>query len=276
MLFNFLANQQLWLSLAREEAAPLVDALRATAAIPGADRWAMFLRNNDELDLGRLSDDDRRLVFRRFAPTERMQLYGRGIRRRLAPMLGNDRRRLELAFAVLLALPGSPVVFYGDEIGMGDDLALEERDAVRTPMQWSAAQNGGFSTAPRSRLVLPVLARGPFGFRRVNVADQHRDPASLLQFVRRAIRCRRESHELATGAWEPVAARAPSVFALRYRSNASELLAVHNLGATPVRVRGLGAGDLVDILADRPYGSPATSVELDGYGFRWLRTRDAA
>src|SRR4051812_16699266 len=170
MLFNFLANQNLWLAFAREEAAPLVEALRETAGIPGADRWATFLRNNDELDLGRLSDDDRRLVFRRFGPSKRMQLYDRGIRRRLAAMLGGDRRRLELAFALLLALPGTPVVFYGDELGMGDDLALAERAAVRTPMQWSSAPNAGFSSAPRSQLVLPVVARGPFGYRRVNAA----------------------------------------------------------------------------------------------------------
>src|SRR3954470_6788158 len=124
MLFNFEANQRLWLSLAREEAAPLADALRDTAGIPGADQWATFLRNNDELDLGRLSDEDRQFVFRRFAPSKRMQLYERGIRRRLAPMLDGDRRRIELAFSLLFSLPGTPVLFYGDEIGMGDDLSL--------------------------------------------------------------------------------------------------------------------------------------------------------
>jgi maltose alpha-D-glucosyltransferase/alpha-amylase len=276
MLFNFIVNQQLWLAFAREEAAPLVDALDESAGIPGADRWASFLRNNDELDLGRLSDDDRRLVFRRFAPSERMQLYARGVRRRLAPMLGNDRRRLELAFALLLALPGTPVLFYGDEIGMGEDLGLKERDSVRTPMQWSPARNGGFSSAPRSQLVLPVISRGAFGYRQVNVAAQHRDPGSLLTFVRRAFRVRRELGELTAGDWQPLRVREPSVLALRYNDGRSELLAVHNLASAAVRARGLGADRLVDVFANRGY-APAKrgGLELDGYGFRWLRSPEA-
>jgi maltose alpha-D-glucosyltransferase / alpha-amylase len=276
MLFNFIANQQLWLALAREEAKPLVDGLRATAGVPGRDRWAMFLRNNDELDLARLSDSDRRLVFRRFAASERMQLYGRGVRRRLAPMLGGDRRRIELAFALLLALPGTPVLFYGDEIGMGDDLALAERDAVRTPMQWSAARNAGFSTAPASNLVLPVISRGQFGRRHVNVADQHRDPQSLLHFVRRAVRARRELHELNVGDWEPVKVSDPSVLALRYRTQESELVALQNLGSRSVRIRGVGAESMVDAFSNRDYDPPARVIELDGYGFRWLRPADAS
>jgi maltose alpha-D-glucosyltransferase / alpha-amylase len=276
MLFNFAANQQLWLAFAREEAASLVEALRATAGIPGSDHWTTFLRNNDELDLGRLSNDDRALVFRRFAPSKRMQLYGRGLRRRLAPMLGGDRRRIELAFALLLALPGTPVVFYGDEIGMGDDLTLAERDSVRTPMQWSRGRNAGFSAAPRSQLVLPVISRGAYGHRRVNVADQHRDPQSLLHFFRRAVRTRRELRELSLGEWEPIALRDPSVFALRYRADGFELVAVHNLAPIPVRARGLDVRALTDVFSNRAYGSPARALELDGYGFRWLRSPDAA
>ena len=270
MLFNFEANQHLWLAFAREEAAPLVDALRDTAGIPGADQWATFLRNNDELDLGRLSDEDRRFVFRRFAPSKRMQLYDRGIRRRLAPMLGGDRRKLELAFVVLLALPGTPVVFYGDEIGMGDDLSLRERDAVRTPMQWSSGTNAGFSSAARSELVLPVISRGAFSYRHVNVADQHRDPSSLLQFVRRAVRARRELREIGIGDWEALRIRNPAVIALRFRLEGQQLLTVHNLSSEPVRVRGLDADGLTDAFANRGYAAAGRSVELDGYGFRWL------
>jgi maltose alpha-D-glucosyltransferase / alpha-amylase len=265
MLFNFLVNQSVWLGLAREEAAPIVDALRETAGIPGADHWGTFLRNNDELDLGRLSDDDRRFVFRTFARSPRMQLYDRGIRRRLAPMLGGDRGRLELAFALLFALPGTPVIFYGDEIGMGDDLSLHERDAVRTPMQWSPEQNGGFSTARREELVLPVVSRGPFGYRNVNVADQRRDPSSLLQFVQRAIRARRELREL-TGGCEPIRLSEPSVLGLRY----GDVVALHNLSATAVTVRGADAEGLVDVFADQDYAPAGRSLALDGYGFRWL------
>jgi maltose alpha-D-glucosyltransferase / alpha-amylase len=269
MLFNFEANQQLWLALAREEAAPLADALRGTAGIPGADHWATFLRNNDELDLGRLSDEDRRFVFRRFAPSKRMQLYERGIRRRLAPMLDGDRRRIELAFALLFALPGTPVLFYGDEIGMGDDLSLKERDSVRTPMQWSSGPNAGFSRAPRRQCALPVISRGAYGYRQVNVADQYRDPSSLLHFVRRAVRARRELRELGAD-WEHVRVKDPSVLALRYERDGSRLIAVHNLSAHATRVRGVDADGLADAFCNREYPPAGTSVELDGHGFRWF------
>jgi maltose alpha-D-glucosyltransferase / alpha-amylase len=275
MLFNFEANQRLWLSLAREDAAPLADALRDTASIPNADQWGTFLRNNDELDLGRLSDEDRRFVFRKFAPSTRMQLYDRGIRRRLAPMLGGDRRRIELAFALLLALPGTPVLFYGDEIGMGDDLRLPERNAVRTPMQWSSAPNAGFSTAPRARLTLPVISRGEYGYKQVNVADQYRDSTSLLHFVRRAVRAHRELRELG-GGWEQVRVRSSAVFALRYQLDGARMLVVHNLGEESLRVRELDAEGLTDAFANRVYPLPGKAVELDGYGFRWLRPPEDA
>jgi maltose alpha-D-glucosyltransferase/alpha-amylase len=275
MLFNFEANQRLWLSLAREDAAPLADALRDTASIPNADLWGTFLRNNDELDLGRLSDEDRRFVFQKFAPSTRMQLYDRGIRRRLAPMLGGDRRRIELAFALLLALPGTPVLFYGDEIGMGDDLRLPERNAVRTPMQWSSAPNGGFSTAPRARLTLPVISRGEYGYKQVNVADQYRDSTSLLHFVRRAVRAHRELRELG-GGWEQVRVRSSAVFALRYQLDGARMLVVHNLGQESLRVRELDAEGLTDAFANRVYPLPGKAVELDGYGFRWLRPPEDA
>jgi maltose alpha-D-glucosyltransferase/alpha-amylase len=271
MLFDFAVNQRLWLALAREEAAPLAEALRETADIPGADQWATFLRNNDELDLGRLADDERQAVFRRFAPSKRMQLYDRGIRRRLAPMLRGDRRRLELAFALLLSLPGTPVVFYGDEIGMGEDLALRERDAVRTPMQWSDAPNGGFSTAPRSQLVLPVVSRGPFSYRHVNVSAQERDPASLLHFLQRAVRARRRLPELGSDDWETLRLREPEVFAIRYRRRGTPLLALHNLSARALRVHGADGTGLVDAFANRDYPAPGKTIELDGHGFRWLR-----
>ena len=216
MLFNFTVNQQLWLAFAREDARPLVAALEATAGIPESDQWANFLRNHDEIDLGRLDDDARRDAFRAFGPKPEMQLYDRGIRRRLAPMLGGDRRRIELAFSILLTLPGTPVVYYGDEIGMGDDLSLPERDPVRTPMQWSQDANAGFSSAPRGELCAPVISRGAFGYRHVNAADQRRDPSSLLNWFRRAVRVRKEAPELGNGSWEALATGHASVLALRF------------------------------------------------------------
>src|SRR5207302_2569132 len=136
-----------------------------------------------ELDLARLNDDERREVFDKFGPEPRMQLYNRGIRRPTAPMLGNDRRRLELAHSLVLTLPGTPVLRNGDEIGMGENLDLKERDAIRTPMQWADAKNGGFS--PAQRIVLPVVSGGEFGYQKVNVAAEQRDPASFLNRMER-------------------------------------------------------------------------------------------
>jgi len=274
MLFNFTVNQQLWLAFAREDARPLVAALEATAGIPESDQWANFLRNHDEIDLGRLDDDERRDAFRAFGPKPEMQLYDRGIRRRLAPMLGGDRRRIELAFSILLTLPGTPVVYYGDEIGMGDDLSLPERDPVRTPMQWSQDANAGFSSAARGELCAPVISRGAFGYRHVNAADQRRDPSSLLNWFRRAVRVRKEAPELGNGSWEALATGHASVLALRFEGHGRQITVLHNLSADPVRARVDGRG-LVDVFADGEYETPGRTVELAGHGYRWLRRLEA-
>src|SRR5262245_14452570 len=166
MMFNFYVNQHVFYALASGDAAPLGHALEATRNIPQYAQWASFLRNHDELDLGRITTEQRDRVYEKLGPEKRMQLYGRGIRRRLAPMLGN-RAQLELAYSLLFALPGTPVLRYGDEIGMGDDLNLPERNSVRTPMQWSDEPQGGFSTAKKT--VLPVISEGPYSYQRVNV-----------------------------------------------------------------------------------------------------------
>src|SRR5262249_8770703 len=157
MLFSFLLNQHLFLALARQSAEPLVRVLKQLPALPATGQWANFLRNHDELDLGRLTAAEREEVYRAFGPEGRMRAYGRGIRRRLAPMFGGDRRRLELAYSLLFSLPGTPVLRYGDEIGMGDDLSLPERASVRTPMQWTDERNAGFSAAPGEKLSRPVI-----------------------------------------------------------------------------------------------------------------------
>jgi maltose alpha-D-glucosyltransferase / alpha-amylase len=278
MLFNFSANQHLWLALAREDGQPLVKALEETAGIPESDQWANFLRNHDEVDLGRLSEDERNDTFRAFGPLRRMQLYGRGIRRRLSPMLGSDRRRLELAFSLLFSLPGTPVLYYGDEIGMGDNLSLDERLSVRTPMQWSPARNAGFSTAPASRLALPVVSRGAFGYRKVNVADQQRDPESMFHWIRRLVAARMQCPEVGVGAWEALPSD-PSVVALRYREGDGTVIALHNLASEPKRFR-LPRGErgrLVDVFANRAYDEPVPgSFRIDGFGYRWLHAKGPA
>jgi maltose alpha-D-glucosyltransferase/alpha-amylase len=274
MLFNFAANRSLWLALAREDARPLVRALRDTTGIPETDQWATFVRNHDEIDLSRLDEEERRDVFGAFAPDASMQLYDRGIRRRLAPMLGGDRRRIELAFSLLLSLPGTPVLYYGDEIGMGEDLSIPERGPVRTPMQWANARNAGFSSAKREALSAPLVTSGPFGYRSVNVADQQRDRGSLLNWVERAIVARAEVPGFGTGTWEGLETGTASVMALRFRHLDQRTVTVHNLGGRKRRVSVEGVEGAWDVLGNRRYEPPATDeLEIDAYGYRWLRLR---
>src|SRR6185437_13423849 len=162
MMFNFQVNQHLFYALAAADTGPLVEALQATKPRPATAQWGLFLRNHDELDLGRLTEEQRSRVFAAFGPEPDMQLYDRGIRRRLAPMLDGDRRRLELAYSLMMTLPGTPVIRYGDELGMGDNLELQERNGTRTPMQWSTEPHAGFTKADRP--ILPIIDRGPYGY----------------------------------------------------------------------------------------------------------------
>ena len=172
MMFNFAENQRMFLALARGSATPVVTAIEASPALPPSCSWATFLRNHDEVDLSGLRESERADVFAQFGPDKNMQLYDRGIRRRLAPMLGGDQRRIRLAYALQLSLPGTPVIRYGEEIGMGDDLSLEQRNAIRTPMQWADAPQGGFTTADEA--VRPVISKGDLGYPAVNVATRSR------------------------------------------------------------------------------------------------------
>jgi maltose alpha-D-glucosyltransferase/alpha-amylase len=275
MIFNFWVNQHLFYALASGDSGPLAEALKATKRIPATAQWAYFLRNHDELDLGRLTDEQRQAVYARFGPEPEMQLYDRGIRRRLAPMLGN-RRQLELAYSLLFALPGTPVLRYGDEIGMGEDLDLPERNAVRTPMQWSDEPQAGFSTCEKT--ILPVVGKGVYGHGRINVEAERRNPDSLLNWMRRMIRLRQECPEIGWGEWRVLRTGTPSVLALQYDWRGNSLITLHNFDehACEARVRPAveGGGRLVDLigldenLAD---AKGTQHVPLDAYGYRWFR-----
>lgn len=278
MLFGFLLNQYTFLALARENADPLRHVFSILPQIPELGQWATFLRNHDELDLGRLTTTERDEVFQVFAPQEDMRLYRRGIRRRLAPMLGNDRRRTELAYALMFSLPGTPVLFYGEEIGMGEDLSLPERIAVRTPMQWSAEENGGFSTASPDRLIRPVIKDGEFGYERLNVTVQSRDPDSLLNRMQQIIRARRGAPEFGWGEFRLIEVDTPAVMAHRCDWRGNAVLALHNLSRQRCEVTlKLGPQqfkELTDILSDGEYpalGPEDRRMPLSGYGYRWLR-----
>jgi maltose alpha-D-glucosyltransferase/alpha-amylase len=273
LMLNFPVNQRLFYAMATGDVRPLVRALEATYHRPRAAQWVNFLRSHDELDLGRLSVPQRRRVFDAFGPTKDMQLYDRGIRRRLAPMLDNDRKRLELAFSLLFTLPGTPMLQYGDEIGLGDDLSLPERECARTPMQWSDDVNGGFSTAKRT--VRPVIDDPIYGYQRVNVEAQRRDPDSLLNWMERKIRMRRECPEISWGDWRIIAVDQPGVLVMRYDYRGHALVILHNLTRRPKAVRiDAGSRRLVDLLAanDSEAGENGRHViELDPYGYRWFR-----
>jgi maltose alpha-D-glucosyltransferase/alpha-amylase len=276
MMFNFAVNQHLFCAIAIGDSRPLIKALKATKTSESTAQWGQFLRNHDELDLGRLTNEQRQAVFAAFAPDDDMQLYGRGIRRRLAPMLQGDRRRLELAYSMMMALPGTPVLRYGDEIGMGENLRLPERNCARTPMQWSTEPQGGFTKSEKP--ILPVISGGAYGFEHVNVAQQRRDPNSLMNWMERMIRMRKEAPEIGWGEFSILQTRTPEVLAIRYDWRNNSVLIVHNLSAIPREVRlevGVEDSDcLVNLLSGENSNSDASGKHrllLDPYGYRWFR-----
>ncbi|VTU36514.1 Trehalose synthase/amylase TreS [Variovorax sp. PBL-H6] len=278
MMFNFPVNQNLFYALATGDTRPLAKALEATRPRPATCQWGIFLRNHDELDLGRLLPARRQRVFDAFGPEKDMQLYQRGIRRRLAPMLGSNRRRLELAYSLMLTLPGTPVIRYGDEIGMGDDLSLPERNCARTPMQWSTEPNGGFTSA--SKPAVPVITGGAYGFEHVNVAAQRRDPDSLLNWMERAFRMRKEVPEIGWGDFVVLPHRERAVLVMRYEWRGNTVVFVHNFRADPLEIKldakTLGADGevLVNMLSEEHSNADAKGrhcMLLEPYGYRWFR-----
>jgi maltose alpha-D-glucosyltransferase/alpha-amylase len=277
LLFNFIVNRQLFLAMAREEAGPLVEAYSMLPELPETAQWAIFLRNNDEIDLSGLSDEDRARCFEEFGPDPSMQVYGRGIRRRLSPMLKADRRRLELMNSLMFTLPGTPVIRYGEEIGMGDDLNLPERAAIRTPMQWSSEPNGGFSTA--TRLVRPVISEGEYRYERINVASERLEFDSFLNWMERAIRTRKECPEFGWGRMQFLDTGQPSVLAHACEWRGSTVVAVHNFSRATASVKLKLPADVEETLDlyGRHLRQPAPGAEhiidLDGYDYRWLRLR---
>jgi maltose alpha-D-glucosyltransferase/alpha-amylase len=288
MMFAFSLNARLWLALARCDAEPLIEALGALPKLPAMAQWATFLRNHDELDLSKLTDDQRGDVMAAFAPKPEMRLYGRGIRRRLAPMMNGDLARIRLAYSLQFTMPGTPVLRYGEEIGMGEELKLPGRQSIRTPMQWDASRSGGFSTAPADLLVRPLPARGNYTAKRVNVEAQRTDRQSLLRWFEEMIRVLRECPEIGVGQPTVLDAALPrSVLVHRYDAPEGAILLLHNLANTPVTLdlskADLGIGRTgkkpYEVFADGEYESPATSLarlELNGWGYRWVRLRRGA
>lgn len=277
MVFNFMLNQHIFLAFTRHDAEPIRRVLNQMPDLPVEGQWGTFLRNHDEVDLGRLSTAERQEVFAAMAPERGMIVYDRGIRRRLAPMLEGDLRRLKLAYSLLFALPGTPVLWYGEEIGMGENLALNEREAVRTPLQWTGGPNGGFSSAEPGELVRAVQEDGPYAPERVNIHDQNTDPDSLLVFLRELIRLRRSLPEVGWGKWRLVETDT-RVLGLHVDWRGHGLYTFHNLADAEVELDA--PAKTIDWQADNLLdgSGSAASVGDDGrlklppYGYFWLRS----
>jgi trehalose synthase len=286
MLFDFALQAAVWLALARGETGPIRRALRQRPRIPPECQYVVFVRHHDELTVEKvLSAEEAREVFDAFDPEGHARIYGRGLRRRLAPLLDGDPARIRLALSLLFSLPGTPILLYGDEIGLGDDLSLPGRIAVRVPMQWDDRDGAGFSAAPPGRLIRQIRRGGRYGYARVNATVQDADPNSGLAFTKRLIGLRRRCPEIGHGNWSLLDAGDPAVLAVRYDWEGGTVVVVHNLGAVPVEARldvGVDGGEPVQFILAGPDteaatpgeqggGKLAAPIPLEGYGTCWLR-----
>jgi len=278
LLFDFSGACSIFAGLAREDATAIVRHQALVPQPPAGCGWANFLRNLDELDFSRVPDDLRDDVFAAFAPSDDMQVYERGVRRRLAPMLGGDQRRVALAFAIIMGLRGAPLFVYGDEIGLGEDLSANGRESVRIPMQWDGSRNGGFSTAPAAQLAAKPVSDGPFSYKTVNVAAQKDDPDSLLNQVKRLIYTRREHKIFSRGRPSCPVVSDTAVFAYAYHDGGEAALLLHNLAGRKVSVTVDVAfapeSSFTDLLTGETVEpEEVTRAELGPYGYRWIVAR---
>ena len=279
MVFHFPLMTRLFMALKREEAFPIVEILQRIKDPPDTCQWALFLRNHDELTLSAVTDEERAFLFSAYARDPLMRL-NRGIRRRLAPLLDNDRGRVELAHALLLSLPGSPVLYYGDEIGMGDNITLGDRDGLRTPMQWGAGRHGGFSHVDDGRsLVVPVIDDPTYGCQAVNVESQERAKESLLTKIRWLIAVRRQHSAFSRGSIEFLNSGNDGVLAFLRRFADETLVVVMNLAASPQQATlllpssaaGLTAIEIVDEVFLRPVEPGPYTLTLGPHAYCWLQ-----
>ncbi len=277
MMFNFLLNQHMFVALATEEAKALQEGLAILPEKHFTSQWLNFLRHHDELNLEDIDPKDQKKVFEAFAPDEDMLIFGRGIRRRLAPMFNGDQKRLELAYSLLFSMPGTPVIQYGAEIGMGDDLSLQGRNSVRTAMQWTPERNGGFSEAAPSKLPRPSIAQGDYSYKRINVIQQQHQKSSLLNFMEHLIRLRRQYLEIGNGEVEVIETENKAVFAHTSKLDCF-VLALHNLGKEECSVAlpllQEEHESVLELLSDDVYSMPQKGkVKLNAYGYRWFFIR---
>jgi maltose alpha-D-glucosyltransferase/alpha-amylase len=272
LAFHFPVMPRLFMALKRGEGSTVANILERTPTIPPSCQWCTFLRNHDELTLEMVTPEERRWMWEQYAPEPRMRL-NLGIRRRLAPLLDNDRRKLELAHSLLFTLPGSPILYYGDELGIGDDIWLADRNGVRTPMPWNAGPNAGFSTAPPERLYARPIADPVYGYERVNVEAAMADPNSLWHTVREMIAARRRLRLLGRSNVEPILDNAGAVLTFRHTADGKRLDAVHNLAAETQTLTLAEAAPRTIALTSRAAGAPTVHeriLTLPPFSYLWL------
>ena len=280
MAFHFPVMPRMFMSARREEARPIVEILEGTPSIPDNCQWGIFLRNHDELTLEMVTDEERDYMYSEYAKDPRMKMNV-GIRRRLAPLLDNDRRLIELFHSLLMSLPGSPVMYYGDEIGMGDNIYLGDRDGVRTPMQWTSDRNAGFSRAEFAELYLPPIMDQVYGFSALNVEAQQKNPNSLVHWLRNLLTVRKQHPVFGLGTFTSLESSNPKILAFLREWRDDAVLVVSNLSRTaqPVELdlrRFIGAVP-VELLGGAHFpqiGELPYLLTLAGHGFYWFGLRE--
>ncbi|HYD51519.1 MAG TPA: maltose alpha-D-glucosyltransferase [Gemmatimonadaceae bacterium] len=277
MAFHFPVMPRMYMGIRKEDRTPIVDIMRQTPHIPDDCQWAIFLRNHDELTLEMVTDEERDYMYREYARDPRMRINV-GIRRRLAPLMENGRRQIELLNALLMSMPGTPILYYGDELGMGDNIYLGDRNGVRTPMQWSADRNAGFSEAETAALFAPVIVDAPYGFHSVNVRAQERTPTSLLRWMRRLISVRKQYKAFGRGTWEALDPHNRRVLVFLRRYEDEVLLCVNNLSRFAQFVEldlrefdGLVPIETWGLIPFPPIGELPYLLTLGPHGFYWFR-----
>jgi maltose alpha-D-glucosyltransferase / alpha-amylase len=276
MNFHFPLMPRLYMALAQADRTPIEEILRRTPDLPDDCQWGTFLRNHDELTLEMVTPEERQFMWDFYAPETRMRL-NMGIRRRLAPLLDNDIRRVQVANSMLLTFIGSPFLYYGDEIGMGDNIWLHDRNGVRTPMQWDDSPNSGFSTVAPEKLYAPVIDTPPYGYTQLNVVSQKNNPGSLLSWMRTALAVRSRHPAFGRGSLTMLAPDRLSILAYLRQYQGETLLVLNNLSAQRklfrIELETFSSRRLVDLFTGQELTSTTSSTrhfELEPYGFQWL------
>jgi maltose alpha-D-glucosyltransferase/alpha-amylase len=277
MAFHFPLMPRMYMALRKEDRSPIVEILAQTPPIPDQCQWAIFLRNHDELTLEMVTDEERDYMYREYAADRRMRI-NLGIRRRLAPLLDNGRRQIELMTALLMTMPGTPIIYYGDEIGMGDNVFLGDRNGVRTPMQWNGSWNAGFSEADQQALYFPIIVDPPYGYQGVNVMAEERTQTSLLRWMRRIIKVRQQYKAFGRGRFEMLLPENRKILAFLRRYEGEELLCVNNLSrfVQPVEINlqrfaGRVPVEMIGNVRFPTIGDQPLFLTLGPHNFYWFR-----